>query len=338
MSHPLEELRDAALGEIAGASDEQALDAVRVRYLGRSGTISAWSEQMKSLGKEERPVVGKLLNEARTAVATAIDDAAKNLRDVQETAALANVDISLPGTRGELGSLHPLTQMLDRAIQIFRRMGFALADGPDVEDEWHCFDALNTAPDHPARNEQDTFYLPDGRLLRTHTSTVQIRTMQTTTPPIRVIAPGAAYRRDEVDATHSAQFHQIEGLYVDENVSVADLKGTLEFLMRELFGSETAVRFRPHYFPFTEPSFEIDVKSKALKGGEQWIEVCGSGMVHPAVFEEVNRARGDDAYDPEKWTGFAFGLGMDRLAMILFEIPDIRFFAQNDLRFLKQFA
>jgi phenylalanyl-tRNA synthetase alpha chain len=338
MSHPLEELRESALREIATAPNEQALERVRISYLGRSGSISAWSEQMKSLGKEERPVVGKLLNEARTAVGTAIEEAGKKLRDAQEVAALANIDISLPGTGTELGSLHPLTQILDRAIQIFRRMGFALADGPDVEDEWHCFDALNTAPDHPARNEQDTFYLPDGRLLRTHTSTVQIRAMQAAPPPIRVIAPGAAYRRDEVDATHSAQFHQIEGLYVDENVSVGDLKGTLEFLMHELFGPETAVRFRPHYFPFTEPSFEIDVKSKALKGGEQWIEVCGSGMVHPAVFEEVNRARGDAVYDPEKWTGFAFGLGMDRLAMILFGIPDIRFFAQNDLRFLKQFA
>jgi len=217
-------------------------------------------------------------------------------------------------------------------------MGFALADGPDIETEWHCFDALNTPPDHPARNEQDTFYLPDGRLLRTHTSTVQIRTMEAAPPPIRVIAPGAAYRRDEIDATHSAQFHQIEGLYVDENVSIADLKGALEFFFRELLGPDTAVRFRPHYFPFTEPSFETDVQSKALKGGQQWIEVAGSGMVHPGVFEEVNKARGDDAYNPKKWTGYAFGLGMDRLAMILFDIPDIRLFAQNDLRFLRQFA
>ncbi len=228
--------------------------------------------------------------------------------------------------------------MLERSIQIFRRMGFALADGPDVEDEWHCFDALNTPPDHPARNEQDTFYLPGGRLLRTHTSTVQIRTMQAAPPPIRVIAPGAAYRRDEVDATHSAQFHQIEGLYIDKTVSVADLKGTLEFFMRELFGADTDVQFRPHYFPFTEPSLEVYVKSKALKKGEQWIEVCGCGVVHPAVFEAVNKERGDKAYDPEKWSGYAFGLGMDRLAMILFDIPDIRLFAQNDLRFLKQFA
>jgi phenylalanyl-tRNA synthetase alpha chain len=338
MSHPLEELRDSALAEIASAGDEQALEASRVRYLGRSGSISAWGEQMKTLGKEERPVVGKLLNETRNAVMAALAQTSERLLAGKETGALAGIDISLPGTASEAGALHPLTQILDRAIQIFRRMGFALAEGPDLETEWHCFDALNTAPDHPARNEQDTFYLADGRLLRTHTSTVQIRAMESAPPPLRVIAPGAAYRRDEVDATHSAQFHQIEGLYVDEEVSVADLKGTLEFFLRELFGEDTAVRFRPHYFPFTEPSFEIDVKSKALKGGEQWIEVCGCGMVHPAVFEEVNRARSDLAFDPEKWTGFAFGLGMDRLALILFDIPDLRLFAQNDLRFLRQFA
>ena len=276
---------------------------MRVRYLGRSGSISAWGEQMKTLSKEERPVIGKLLNEARSAVTAAIEAAGGKFRAAKEAGALADIDISLPGTPAELGALHPLTQMLDRAIGIFRRMGFALAEGPDVETEWHCFDALNTAPDHPARNEQDTFYLPDGRLLRTHTSTVQIRAMESAPPPIRVIAPGAAYRRDEVDATHSAQFHQIEGLYVDEKVSVADLKGTLEFFLRELFGADTAVRFRPHYFPFTEPSFEIDVKSKALKGGEKWIEVCGCGMVHPAVFEEVNRARGDPPTIPRNGPG-----------------------------------
>ncbi len=338
MTHPLEELRDAALAEISSAPNEAALDAARVRFLGKSGTISAWSEQMKTLAKEERPVVGKLLNQVRGAVTAALEAVGEKVRAAQETGALASLDISLPGTPNELGALHPLTQMLDRSIALFRRMGFALAAGPDVEDEWHCFDALNTAPDHPARNEADTFYLPDGRLLRTHTSTVQIRTMESAAPPIRVIAPGAAFRRDEVDATHSAQFHQIEGLYVDRGVSVADLKGTLEYFLRELFGPDTAVRFRPHYFPFTEPSFEIDVKSKALKSGEKWIEVCGCGMVHPAVFEEVNRARGDTAYDPEDWTGFAFGLGMDRLAMILFDIPDIRLFAQNDLRFLRQFV
>ena len=336
--HPLEQLRDDALAQIGSAPDQRLLETVRVKFLGRGGSVSEWSDKMKSLPKEEKPAVGKLLNEVRIAITAAIEARAENFRAEKESAAVANIDLSLPGTPHERGALHPLTQMLDRSIAIFRRMGFALAEGPDIETEWHCFDALNTPADHPARNEQDTFYLPDGRLLRTHTSTVQIRAMESALPPIRVIAPGAAYRRDEIDATHTSQFHQIEGLYVDENVSVADLKGTLEFFLRELFGADTAVRFRPHYFPFTEPSFEIDVKSSALKGGEQWVEVCGCGMVHPAVFEAVNQSRHDNAYDPEKWTGFAFGLGMDRLAMILFDIPDIRLFAQNDLRFLRQFA
>lgn len=338
MSHPLEQLRDEALREIESATDDQALETTRVKYLGRSGSISAWGEQMKALSKEEKPVVGKLLNEVRNAVTAAIETRKARFRLQKESGALARIDISLPGTPHEIGSLHPLHQMHERAIQIFRRMGFALAEGPDVETEWYCFDALNTPPDHPARNEQDTFYLSDGRLLRTHTSTVQIRTMESVPPPLRVIAPGAAYRRDEIDATHSAQFHQIEGLYVDEDVSIADLKGELEFFLRELFGPETEVQFRPHYFPFTEPSLEVYVRSKALKRGEQWIEVAGCGMVHPAVFEAVDKARGDKAYDPEKWTGYAFGLGMDRLAMILFDIPDIRLFVQNDLRFLRQFA
>ena len=338
MSHPLEQLRNQALREIDSASDEQALETARVKYLGKSGSISAWGERMRTLGKDEKPIVGKLLNEVRNAVSTALESRATNFCSQMEFKALGKIDVSLPGTRHEIGALHPLTQMWQRSIEIFRRMGFALADGPDIEDEWHCFDALNTPPEHPARNEQDTFYLADGRLLRTHTSTVQIRTMQAAPPPIRVIAPGAAYRRDELDATHSPQFHQIEGLYVDENVSIADLKGALEFFFRELLGSDTAVQFRPHFFPFTEPSLEIYVKSKALKGGERWIEIAGSGIVHPAVFEAVNKARADKAYDPEKWSGYAFGLGMDRLAMILFDIPDIRLFAQNDLRFLRQFT
>src|SRR5256884_4872119 len=255
MTHPLEQLRDDALREIEAASDEQALEAARVKYLGKSGSISAWGEQMKTLAKEEKPVIGKLLNEIRNAVTAAIETRSVQFRSERESGALAKIDISLPGTTREIGALHPLTQMWERSIGIFRRMGFSLADGPDIEDEWHCFDALNTPAEHPARNEQDTFYLPDGRLLRTHTSTVQIRTMESAPPPIRVIAPGAAYRRDEIDATHTTQFHQIEGLYVDENVSVADLKGTLEFFLRDLFGAETAVRFCPPYFSFTEPSF-----------------------------------------------------------------------------------
>jgi len=336
--HPLEQLREDALREIEAARDAKSLESVRVKYLGKTGSISEWGEQMKTLGKEERPAVGKLLNQARTAVTAALEQCGEKVRAESESEALSTIDISLPGTPHEIGALHPLTQMWQRSIEIFRRMGFALADGPDIEDEWHCFDALNSPPEHPARTEQDTFYMADGRLLRTHTSTVQIRAMESVPPPIRVIAPGAAYRNEELNATHSPQFHQIEGLYVDENVSVADLKGELEFFMRELFGLDTEVQFRPHFFPFTEPSLEVYVRSKALKGGEQWIEVAGCGIVHPAVFEAVNKARGDDAYDPERWSGYAFGLGMDRLAMILFDIPDIRLFAQNDLRFLRQFA
>src|SRR5467141_2494989 len=338
MDDELGTLQRNALAEIAHAPNVIELDQVRVKYLGRSGLISKLSESMRSLPKEDRPRVGKLLNEVRSALDRAFADKSEAFAAQRDLVALDDLDETLPASPVRVGALHPLTQLQDQAIRIFRRLGFTMAAGPDIETEWHCFDALNTPPNHPARNESDTFYFPDGRLLRTHTSTVQIRAMQTAPPPMRVIAPGAAYRRDEIDATHSTQFHQIEGLYVDENVSVADLKGTLEFFLRELFGADTTVRFRPHYFPFTEPSFEIDVKSSALKGGEQWVEVCGCGMVHPAVFEAVNQSRRDNAYDPEKWTGFAFGLGMDRLAMILFDIPDIRLFAQNDLRFLRQFA
>ena len=278
MSHPLEELRDAALREIAGAPNEQSLEAARVKYLGRSGSISAWGEQMKSLSKEERPIVGKLLNEARTAVTAAIEEAAKKLRDASEMAALANIDITLPGTSAELGSLHPLTQMLDRAIQIFRRMGFALADGPDIDDEWHCFDALNTPPDHPARNEQDTF-LSSRWPLAAHAHFDGADS--------RDAGRASAHSRHRARAPHigamkstrriARSFIRSKDCTWMKMSASRILKGTLEFLMHELFGPETAVRFRPHYFPFTEPSFEIDVKSKALRGGEQWIEVCGCG-------------------------------------------------------------
>ena len=334
----LDQLQSAALADIAAAADSTALEVARVRFLGRQGSLSTLGEMMKSLTKEERPAAGRKLNEVRAAVTAAFDEALHRLNSKAETSALGSVDVTLPGTpQLPAGSLHPLTQLQDRAVQIFRRLGFALADGPDVEDEFHCFDALNTPPDHPARNEQDTFYLPDGRLLRTHTSTVQIRAMEAQPPPIRVIAPGAAYRRDEVDASHLSQFNQMEGLVVDEGISLVDFKGTLEFFLRELFGPKTEIRFRPHFFPFTEPSFEIDVKSPTLRGGERWLEVCGCGMVDPAVYEMVNQRRGDQAYDPEKHTGFAFGFGLDRLAMILLGLPDIRLLIENDVRFLEQF-
>jgi phenylalanyl-tRNA synthetase alpha chain len=314
MDQSLEELRVTALAQIAGVGDEASLEAVRVQYLGRAGKISAASEAMKSLPKEDKPRIGKLLNEVRGAVTEALDAAKAALLAKADQAAFAGVDGSLPGTGLPQGSLHPLTQLQERAIQIFRRMGFALADGPDIETEFHCFDALNTPADHPARNEQDTFYFGDGRLLRTHTSSVQVRTMEKVAPPVRIIAPGAAYRRDEIDATHLAQFTQMEGLYVDENVSVADLKGTLEFFFRELLGKDAQFRFRPHFFPFTEPSYEVDIKTSALGSADRWLEIAGCGMVDPAVFEAINARRGDRAFDPEKVTGFAFGFGLDRLA------------------------
>ena len=335
MEQQIEVLRAEALSVIGAVSDQASLDAARVRFLGKSGAITALSEGMRHVAKEDRPHFGKLLNDLRQAVTTAIEEQAVRLLEAADASAASALDLTLPGTFQATGSLHPLTQLMDRAVRCFRRMGFAIADGPDIETEWHCFDALNTPPDHPARNEQDTFYLPDGRLLRSHTSSVQIRVMENTPPPVRIIAPGAAYRRDEVDATHLAQFTQMEGLYVAENVSLADLKGTLEFFFRELFGPETDLQFRPHFFPFTEPSYEIDIRTGAL--GNQWMELAGCGMVDPAVFEAICERRGDRVYDPEVVTGFAFGFGLDRLAMNLAKIPDIRMLVENDLRFLKQF-
>jgi phenylalanyl-tRNA synthetase alpha chain len=299
--------------------------------------LTALGKGMRDLTPEEKPRIGKLLNEVRTAVTQALDAQKDALLARADKAAFSSVDVTLPGITHRTGTLHPITELQDRTVQIFRRMGFALADGPDIETEWACFDALNTPPDHPARNEQDTFYLPDGRLLRTHTSTVQIRTMEKNPPPVRIIGPGAAYRRDEIDATHLAQFTQMEGLAVDEGISVADLKGTLEFFFRELFGEDATFRFRPHFFPFTEPSYEVDVKATALGSSDRWLEIAGCGMVDPAVFAAVNAQRGDGAFDPEKYTGFAFGFGLDRLAMIMAGVPDIRFFTDNDQRFLRQF-
>jgi phenylalanyl-tRNA synthetase alpha chain len=335
MEQQVDSLRAEALAQIASATDAASLEAVRLKYLGKSGAITALSEGMRNVPKEDRPKFGKILNDLRAAVTGALEESQKCLLEAADSAAFASLDLTLPGTFPAPGTLHPLTQLMDRAVRCFRRMGFAIADGPDIETEWHCFDALNTPPDHPARNEQDTFYLPDGRLLRSHTSSVQIRVMENTPPPVRIIAPGSAYRRDEVDATHLAQFTQMEGLYVAERVSLADLKGTLEFFFRELFGTGTEIQFRPHFFPFTEPSYEIDIRAAAL-GGE-WMELAGCGMVDPAVFEEICKKRGDRAYDPEKISGFAFGFGLERLAMNLSRIPDIRMLVENDLRFLKQF-
>ncbi len=340
MDAQLSTLQSEALAAISAAADETAVEHARVKYLGQQGALTALSKGMKDVSKDDKPRIGKLLNDVRSAVTAALDERKASLLAAADAAAFAGIDATLPGTPTGFagrGTLHPITQLLDRTISIFRRMGFALADGPDIETEWHCFDALNTPADHPARNEQDTFYMPDGRLLRTHTSTVQIRTMEKAAPPIRIIAPGAAYRRDEIDATHLAQFTQMEGLYVDEGVSVADLKGTLEFFFRELFGNDAKFRFRPHFFPFTEPSYEVDIKTSMLGASDRWLEIAGCGMVDPAVLEAVNTKRKDRAFDPEKYTGFAFGFGLDRLAMIMSGTPDIRYFTNSDQRFLGQF-
>jgi phenylalanyl-tRNA synthetase alpha chain len=337
MKEEIELIQTDALTAIAAAGDEQALDDARIAFLGKKGRLTAASAGMKSLSKDEKPVIGQLLNTARGAITEALDTKRAGLQDEADRAALEGLDLSLPGRAIHHGTLHPLTQLRDRAIQILRRLGFALAEGPEIETEFHCFDALNTPPEHPARNEKDTFYFDGGKLLRTHTSTVQIRTMEKVTPPIRIIAPGSAYRRDEIDATHLSVFNQLEGLYVDTDVQVGDLKGTLEFFYRALFGGETEVRFRPHFFPFTEPSYEIDVKL-VIKGKSKWLEMAGCGMVDPAVFEAVNQTRGDSAYDPDKLSGFAFGMGLDRLAMVMWGIEDIRLLIENDVRFLAQFA
>jgi phenylalanyl-tRNA synthetase alpha chain len=337
MDPELQSLQEAALVEIREGRNRIDLENVRVRFLGKTGAISRLSENMRNLPKEDRPRVGKQINEIRNSVARALEERLAALETATEAEALAGIDETLPGTPFPVGSMHPLTLLQDRSIRILRRLGFALADGPDLETEWFCFDALNTPANHPARNESDTFYLPDGRLLRTHTSSVQIHTMLATSPPVRVIGPGAAYRRDEIDATHLSQFNQLEGLYVDRKVSVADLKGTLEYFVRELLGQEVQTRLRPHFFPFTEPSFEVDIRMPGINGGS-WMELLGCGMVNPAVFAAVNGRRGDEAYHPENWTGFAFGMGLERLAMSLFGLPDIRLLIENDQRFLAQFA
>ncbi|MGJ8723827.1 MAG: phenylalanine--tRNA ligase subunit alpha [Roseibacillus sp.] len=338
MNSDLAEIQTAALAAIASASDGQSLEQAKIDFLGKKGRLTAASALMKSLPNEEKPAFGQSLNAVRGAISGALDEKQSALQNIADREAIAGIDITLPGREIHTGGLHPLTRIKDDAIQILRRMGFALAEGPEIEDEFHCFDALNTPTDHPARNEKDTFYFDSGKLLRTHTSSVQVRTMENQTPPVRIIAPGSAYRRDEIDATHLSVFNQLEGLYVAENVSLADLKGTLIYFFQELFGAETELQFRPHFFPFTEPSFEIDIKLHIAGRAPKWIEVAGCGIVDPAVFAAISKSRGDDAFDPAKVTGFAFGMGLDRLAMIKWGIKDIRLLIENDTRFLKQFA
>ena len=338
MKDSIEAIQSAAIARITAAADERALEDARVAVLGKKGSLTVVAAGIKDVPKEDKAAVGQFLNAARSAITAALEEKQVELRAMADRAALAGIDVTLPARAVACGGLHPLTLIRDQAVGILRRMGFALAEGPEIEDEFHCFDALNTPADHPARNEKDTFYFDSGKLLRTHTSSVQIRTMEAQCPPIRIIAPGSAYRRDEIDATHLSAFNQLEGLYVAADVSLPDLKGTLEYFLHEMFGPATDVRFRPHFFPFTEPSFEIDVKLQIKGQDPRWIEVAGCGMVDPAVFVAINHSRRDHAFDPDKVTGFAFGMGLDRLAMIRWGIKDIRLLIENDVRFLRQFA
>jgi phenylalanyl-tRNA synthetase alpha chain len=348
----IEPLKQAAVAELKAAPDIAALEQTKGAWLGANGKFTALMKRLGTLSKEEKPIAGKAVNAAKTELEAAL---VSRREELELKAALPKepTDFTLPGRRRVLGKLHPLTQVTEDIVRSFRKIGFVVADGPEIEDEYHCFDALNTPADHPARDTQDTFYLQsvspaakashplpsDGRgaggegklLLRTHTSSVQIRVMEKQPPPVRIIVPGRVYRRDNADATHNPTFQQVEGLYVDKGVTAADLKGTVEFVFRELMGEDVKIRFRPHYFSYTEPSFEIDFTSSLVKKmGKDWLEIAGCGMVHPKVFENVG-------YDPEVWTGWAFGFGIERIAMIRYGINDIRLFYENDLRFLRQF-
>jgi phenylalanyl-tRNA synthetase alpha chain len=343
-----EELKAIVAGvenELPGLKSAAELEQAKARISGPKGSFTNMSKQIASLPVEERPLAGKLINQYKQKINALWDQ----VRERIEAEAMASkvgpaVDPSLESPDWPVGSRHLLTQVREEIVRALRKIGFVVADGPEVETEYFCFDALNTPPDHPARDLQDTYYLnketvfgnvsrndAERYLLRTHTSSVQIRTLLREKPPIRILSPGRCFRRDTADATHSANFHQIEALYVDRGVTIRDLKADLDMLFRNLLGADAETRFRPHYFSYTEPSFEVDLKASHLgKVGSEWMEIMGCGMVDPAVFEEVG-------LDPEEWTGYAFGLGIERMAMTLYGIDDIRYFYQNDVRLLSQF-
>ncbi len=340
MMENLESLVEAALAEVAGAGDARALDDVRVRYLGKKGEISALLKSLGGLSAEERPKAGALINEAKQRVQAAIDERRQTLEEaaLNEQLSAETLDVTLPGRGEQPGALHPVTRMRRRMEDFFLRLGFDIAEGPEVEDDFHNFEALNIPAHHPARAMHDTFYFGDGRLLRTHTSPVQVRVMQKGEPPFRIIAPGRVYRCDS-DLTHTPMFHQVEGLLVDENITFADLKGTVAAFLQYIFEvDDLPVRFRPSYFPFTEPSAEVDVGCMTC-GGEGcrvcshsgWLEIMGCGMVHPKVLEH-------GGVDATRYSGFAFGMGVERLAMLRYGVNDLRLFFENDARFLSQFA
>jgi len=338
MKEKLEAMLTAAKQALADAIDETALQDVRVRFLGKKGELTAIMKGMGGLSSEERPVVGAVANRVKDELSETFEQRLAVLKQHAIAQKLANekIDVSLPGRRSLVGSKHPVTLVTEELIEIFSSLGFCVAEGPEVEQDFYNFEALNIPKDHPARDMQDTFYINDEVVLRTHTSPVQIRSMIKQKPPVRVIAPGTVYRRDS-DITHSPMFHQIEGFMVDENITFGDLKGILTTFIQECFGKSVGVRFRPSFFPFTEPSAEVDIQCVICGGkgcrvckNSGWLEILGSGMIDPEVFKSVN-------YDSERYSGFAFGMGLERIAMLKYGVNDLRLFFENDVRFLRQF-
>ena len=339
MKQQLEQIKTAALEAIANAENSADCENVRVKYLGKKGELTAILKSMGGLSPEERPIMGQLVNTAKAEVDAALSAKVSEMQAQAEELKLKEetIDITMPAKTAKTGKLHPLNTVLNDMIDIFQSMGFDVVDGPEVETDHYNFECLNVPQDHPARDMQDTFYLAENILLRTQTSAAQVRTMETRKPPIRVICPGRVFRADEVDATHSPVFHQIEGLVVDKGVTMCDLKGVLEQFAHEIYGPETKVKFRPSFFPFTEPSVEVDVSCSECGGkgcrvckGAGWIEILGAGMVHPNVLRSCG-------IDPEEYSGFAFGIGLDRLTTTRYKISDIRLLFENDKRFLDQF-
>ncbi|MCY7354936.1 MAG: phenylalanine--tRNA ligase subunit alpha [Lysobacter sp.] len=328
----IESLSGQALADIASADSPDAIEALRVSLLGKSGSITAQLKSLGALPADQRKTAGETINCARDAISQALSARKVELDDAMLDARLSTetIDVTLPGRHASRGGVHPVSRTQERIVEIFGRLGYELADGPEIEDDWHNFEALNFPPHHPARAMHDTFYFGDGRLLRTHTSGVQVRYMAEHAPPLRMLAAGKVYRSDS-DQTHTPMFHQVEGLLVDEHASFADLKGTLGEFVRAFFERDFAMRFRPSFFPFTEPSAEVDIAWQQPDGSTRWLEVLGCGMVHPNVLRNVG-------IDPERYTGFAFGLGVERFAMLRYGVDDLRSFFDNDVRFLKQFA
>ncbi|MCL1633046.1 phenylalanine--tRNA ligase subunit alpha [Luteimonas sp. SX5] len=328
----IEQLNRQALADIASAQTSDALEALRVALLGKSGSVTAQLKSLGALPADQRKAAGEAINRARDAIGEALSARKNDLDDAALDARLSGetIDVTLPGRDAAHGGLHPISRTMERMADIFGRLGYEKADGPEIEDDWHNFEALNFPPHHPARAMHDTFYFGDGRLLRTHTSGMQVRYMLENKPPLRMIALGKVYRSDS-DQTHTPMFHQCEGLLIDERASFADLKGTLSEFVRAFFERDFAMRFRPSYFPFTEPSAEVDIAWQQPDGSMRWLEVLGCGMVHPNVLRNVG-------IDPERYTGFAFGMGVERLAMLRYGVDDLRSFFDNDVRFLKQFA